>query len=128
MDISAKTRLADQLALAIRTQDRDGLAGIVASDVVWTLPGSREVSGEAKGVEGILNRSRLLAEFGVNIEVLHVVYGLSGFGLLLHNTGSYRGRTLDEFLTTVAQVADGRIAHMDSYISDVPMLDAYFAA
>jgi hypothetical protein len=47
--------------------------------------------------------------------------------LSLHNTGSHHGRTLDEHLTTVTQFEGDKVKRLDTFISDVNMLDSYFA-
>jgi uncharacterized protein len=39
-----------------------------------------------------------------------VVLGREGVALLLHNTGNQNGRILDEYLTTVCTLRDGKIA------------------
>ena len=99
----------------------------MTDDVAWSLPGSSLVSGLAKGVQGILGRARTIVEYGVSLEIQHVVLGYEGVALLLHNTGSRNGRVLDEYLTTVCTLRDDKIVRLDTYISDVPMVDAYFA-
>jgi hypothetical protein len=99
----------------------------MTDDVVWTLPGTSLVSGIAKGVDGILKRARAIVNHGANVEIQHVVLGYEGVALLLHNTGSRNGRILDEYLTTVCTLRDGKIARLDTYISDIPMVDAYFS-
>ena len=125
-EVDAKT-IAEKFAAAVRTRDREALAAITTHDVVWSLPGTATVSGLAAGVEGILKRAQALHDYGVNIEVQHVVYGTAGFGLLLHNTGNRADRILDEHLTTIFQLEDGKLCRLDTYISDVEMLNAYFA-
>ena len=57
-------------------------------------------SGIAKGVEGFLKRARTIVDYGTNAEIQHVVLGLEGVALLLHNTGKRNGRVLNEYLTT----------------------------
>jgi uncharacterized protein len=122
-----KKKLATSFIAALRAQDIDGFNAIMTDDVVRSLAGSSLVSGLAKGIDGILKRAGTLAKYGVNLEIQHVVVGYEGVALLLHNTGSQNGRTLDEYLTTVCTLRDGRIARLDTHISDIPMVDAYFA-
>ena len=108
-------------------QQRDPLLlkSILTEEVVWSLPGTSEISGEAIGADAIVARAQFLSEHGVHFELLHVIYGHEGMGIMLHNTGKYKGRILDEFLTTIFRLNGDRIARLDTYISDVPMLDAY---
>jgi uncharacterized protein len=122
-----KKNLATSFIAALRAQDVDGFNAIMTHDVVWSLPGSSRVSGLANGIEGILKRARTLVKYGVSLEIQHVVLGYEDVALLLHNTGSQNGRILDEYLTTACTLRDGKITRLDTYISDIPMVDAYFA-
>jgi|SRR5271156_802452 len=121
-----KKKLATSFIAALRAQYIDGFNAIMTDDVVWSLPGSNLVSGLANGIDGILKRARTLIKYGVSIEIQHLVVGYEGVALLLHNTGSQNGRILDEYLTTVCSLRDGKISRLDTYISDIPMVDAYF--
>jgi uncharacterized protein len=122
-----RKQLATSFIEALRAGDANGFRSIMTDDVLWTLPGTSVVSGVAKGVEGILTRARHIVEYGVNVEIQHVVLGYEGVGLLLHNTGKRGGRVLDEYLTTVCTLREGKIARLDTYISNIEMVNAYFA-
>src|SRR5271154_2033766 len=122
-----RKQLATSFIEALRAGDADGFRSIMTDDVLWTLPGTSLVSGIAKGVEGILKRTRCIVEYGANVEIQHVVLGYEGVALLLHNTGNRNGQILDEYLTTVCRLRNGKIARLDTYISDVEMVNAYFA-
>jgi len=84
----------------------------------------RHLSGEAHGLDAILKRANILHGFNVNIAVEHVVFGLYDVALHLHNTGHYGGKVLDEHLTTVIHLDGGKIRRLDTFISDIPMLNA----
>jgi hypothetical protein len=122
-----KKDLAITFITALRARDVKTFQRIMADDVVWSLPGSCLVSGLAEGVDGILKRANTLVGYGVNLEILHVVFGYEGVALLLHNTANRNGKILDEYLTTVCTLRNNRIARLDTYISDIPMLNAFFA-
>lgn len=98
----------------------------MVDDVLWSLPGSSTMSGEARGIDAILKRSEILQSFGVEIEIEHIVYGLRDVALHLHNTGKRDGRILDEHLTTVCHLHGDKIRRLDTFISDVEMLNAFF--
>src|SRR5271154_4815773 len=122
-----KKHLVTSFIEALRAGNADGFRSIITDDVLWTLPGTSLVSGVAKGVEGILKCASCIVEFGANVEIQHIVLGYEGVVLLLHNTGKRNGRILDEHLTTVLTLRNGKIARLDTYISDIEMVDAYFA-
>ena len=127
MTAQEKKKLAEAFIAAIRSRDRQLFESILAEDVVWSLPGTSLVSGDALGVDGIIKRAESLAQRRVNIEIQHVVFGFHDIGLLLHNTGEHGGRKLDEHLTTILQLRGRKIHRLDTYISDVEMLNRYFA-
>jgi ketosteroid isomerase-like protein len=118
--------LATSFIEALKSQDEKAFQKIMHDDVVWTLPGSSVVSGVAHGVAGILKRARAIVERGVTLEIMHVILGYEGVALQLHNTGQWKGNVLDEYLTTVCTIRDGKIARLDTYISDIPMVNKYF--
>ncbi len=126
MTEAEKKHLADTFIASLRAQDGGLLRTICSETAVWSLPGSSLVSGEAKSVDGIMQRAHGLATRHVNLEILHILYGFEGFAIMLNNTGTFGGKILNEYLTTVAQVRDGKIHRLDTYISDVDMLNEYF--
>ena len=122
-----KKTIAQDFIRALGNRDGNLLRSIMSEDVVWSLPGESPMSGEARGVEAILKRANTLHGFNVKIEIEHVVYGLHDVALLLHNTGRYAGKVLDEHLTTVIHLDGGKIRRLDTFISDIPMLNTYFS-
>jgi ketosteroid isomerase-like protein len=121
-----KKTIAQDFIRGLGSRDSNLLRSIMTENVVWSLPGESPMSGEARGVEAILKRANTLHGFNVKIEIEHVVYGLQDVALHLHNTGCYAGKVLDEHLTTVIHLDGGKIRRLDAFISDIPMLNAYF--
>ena len=126
MSIEINKRIAEDFIRGLRTRDGKLLRSIMQEDVVWSLPGKSLMSGEAHGVDAILKRSEILGRYGVSIAVEHVLYGFKDVALSLHNTGQLNGRILDEHLTSVLLLEGEQISRINTYISDVPMLDGYF--
>jgi ketosteroid isomerase-like protein len=122
-----KKTIAHNFIHGLGNRDGNLLRSIMTEDVIWSLPGKSPMSGEALGVEAILKRANTLHGFNVNIEIEHVVFGLHDVALHLHNTGRYGGKVLDEHLTTVIHLEGGKIRRLDTFISDIPMLNAYFS-
>lgn len=108
--------------------DWDRMRSALTDDATWSLPGTTAVSGLAEGADAVVERGRAIVSGGVSIELLHILTGEHNAAVMLHNTGRRGDAVLDEHLTTVFTLRDGRIAALETLISDVAMLDAFFAA
>ena len=126
MTESEKKEIALKFINALGSRDGNLLRSIMTDDVVWSLPGKSPMSGEALGVDAILKRSETLHRYGVKIEIEHVVYGFQDVALHLHNTGKQGIKVLDEHLTTVCRLRENKIHRLDTFISDVGMLNRFF--
>ena len=126
MTEAEKKEIAQRFITPLSNRDANLLKSIVTDDVVWSLPGKSLMSGEAHGVDAILKRSETLHRYEVKIELEHVVFGYQDVALHLHNTGKRGGKILDEHLTTVCSLRGNKIRRLDTFISDVQMLNAYF--
>ncbi|WP_446447326.1 hypothetical protein [Streptomyces broussonetiae] len=58
--------------------------------------------------------------------MLHVLVSRENKALSLHNTARRPDAILDEYLTTVCRLRDGRIADIETCLSDVPGMNAFF--
>ena len=125
MNDAQKKEIASTFIRALQERDPVLLKTVLTDDAIWSLPGTSHVGGEAAGADAIVARGQFLGEHGVHFELLHVIYGYEGMGIMLHNTGTFNGKVLDEFLTTVFKLEGDKIHRIDTYITDVPMLNAY---
>ena len=121
-----KKEIAEGFITGLSNRDANLLKSIMTDDVVWSLPGKSLMSGEAHGVDAILKRSEPLHRYEVKIELEHVVFGYQDVALHLHNTGKRGDKILDEHLTTVCSLRGNKIRRLDTFISDVEMLNAFF--
>jgi hypothetical protein len=120
-----KKEIAQTFIHSLQERDLQRLRSVLSEDAVWSLPGANALSGEAEGADAIAERGQYLGEHGVQFELLHVVYGYEGMGILLHNTAKCRDKVLDEHLATIFKLRDEKICRIDTYITDVPMLNAF---
>ena len=58
-----KTEIANQFLNGLRTRDWGLLKSMMADDVVWNLPGSSLISGEAQGVDAVIQRAQLIVRW-----------------------------------------------------------------
>jgi ketosteroid isomerase-like protein len=127
MSTSNKEESARRFLSVLGHPDAEVVKGVSTDDMVWSFPGAASISGEACGVDGIMERARTIASSGVKIEVLHAVYGFSGVAMILHNAGKKGDRILDEHLAAVFTFRGDKIARLDTYLSDVSMMERFFA-
>jgi uncharacterized protein len=122
-----KEALARQFLSILGKPDPEVVRSVSTDDVIWSFPGQASISGEAHGVDGIMRRARIIASYGVRVEIIRAVYGFGGVAMILHNTGQKNDRVLDEHLAAVFRVRGDKIARLDTYLSDVPMMERFFA-
>lgn len=121
-----KREIAQKFLTALRNRDWNLLKSILAPDVVWSLPGTSVISGTAEGVDAVIKRSQLLTSYGLNFSLNHILYGQNGLALSLNNTAKRWTLVLDEHLATVCSLREDRISRIDTYLSDVAMVEAFF--
>jgi ketosteroid isomerase-like protein len=66
------------------------------------------------------------AGFGLTFALERILVSPDNFALSLHNTATRKGRILDEHLATVCFLRDGKIAAIETYLSDVDGMNAFF--
>jgi uncharacterized protein len=121
-----KTEIAQKFLAGLRNRDWDLLKSIMADDIVWSLPGSSLISGEAHGVDAVIQRARLVVSYGLTFTLKHILLGQHGVALSLNNTAQRGDVILDQHLATVCRLRDGKIFTIDTYLSDVDMVNAFF--
>jgi ketosteroid isomerase-like protein len=122
-----KQQLARQFLSVLGRPDEGVLNRVAAADMIWSFPGASPISGEARGIAGIMERARTIAAHHVHVETLSAVYGHSGVAMILHNTGLRDGHVLDEQVAAVFSFRGDKIERLDTFLSDVPMMESFFA-
>ncbi|WP_419701653.1 nuclear transport factor 2 family protein [Mucilaginibacter sp. NFX135] len=123
-----KLQLANTFITSLKNNDWETMHSILAADASWTLPGTSLLSGPANGAGAIIKRAQGLKHFRVNFDLKHILIGLNGFTLSLHNTASRGDLILDEQVAIVFEVNGGKIVDMATYLSDVAGINAFFIA
>jgi uncharacterized protein len=119
--------LARDFHSALVARDWPRLRALFHDDATWTLPGDNIISGRAEGGDAVVERAQLIASYGLSFELKHVLLSRENMALSLHNTAERDGVRLDEHLATVCRLRDGRIAEVETYLSDVPGMNRFFA-
>ena len=123
-----KIKLAESFLSALRTRDWDLLRSLMTENVTWSLAGQSLISGEAKGVESVIQRAQTIVSYGLTFTLKHILVGKHGVALSLHNTARRGNLFLDEHLTTVFGLRDQKIATISTYLSDVEMVNTFFVS
>ncbi|MDX3854658.1 nuclear transport factor 2 family protein [Streptomyces sp. AK02-01A] len=111
---------------ALAAGDWDLIRSLLHDEAVWVLPGDNAVSGEARGADAVVERARTIAGYGLDFGLLHILVSRDNMALSLHNTARREDRVLDEYVITVCAVHEGKISDIETYLSDVAMMDAFF--
>jgi uncharacterized protein len=118
--------LARSFHQALISLDWDGIRALLHDDATWTLPGDNTISGMADGADAVVERAQRITSYGLNFELLHLLVSRENMALSLHNTARREDAVLNEYLATVCQLRDGKIASIETYLSDVPGMNAFF--
>ncbi|MFE6685673.1 nuclear transport factor 2 family protein [Streptomyces sp. NPDC057743] len=121
-----KYELGRQFHAALSTADWDRIRSLLHDDATWSLPGDNTVSGTVEGADAVVARARKIGGYGLNFELLHILISPTNMALSLHNTAQRDDAVLDEYLSTVCTLRDGKIARIETYLSDVQGMNAFF--
>jgi len=112
---------------ALLARDWPSMRALFEDDATWTLPGDNAVSGMAVGADAVIARVQLIASYGLAFELENILLSRSNMALAFHNTAERDGVVLDEKLATVCRLRNGRIAEIETFLSDVPGMNRFFA-
>jgi len=120
-------KMAEDFLAAYKDHDWDSIAKLLHPDIEWTLPGEGKISGTAMGIDAIIERVKMIINGGVVTTLHYILVGQNGLTLSLNNKATASdGRVLDEELATVLTVQNDLITKIDTYLSDVAMMEQYF--
>ncbi|WP_411123532.1 nuclear transport factor 2 family protein [Streptomyces sp. x-19] len=122
----AAHRLGETFHGYLAAGDWNGIRTLLTDDATWTLPGDNTVSGTAEGADEVVARARKIASYGLHFALLHILVSRENMALSLHNTARRGDVRLDEHLSTVCRLRDGKIASIETYLSDVAGMNAFF--
>ena len=122
-----KQDLAAAFYGALIRKDWAALRPIMSPDVTWTLPGDNQISGTAEGIDAVIARAQLIASYGLSFALQHVLVSRENMALSLHNEARRGDLLLDEHLATVCRIEEGKIAAIETYLSDVDVMNRFFA-
>ena len=107
-------------------KDWKAMRAILTDDAHWKLPGDNTVSGTAEGADNVVERAQKISGYGLNFELLHILVSKDNAALSLRNTAQQGERILDEYLCTVCYIKDSKIVAIETFLSDVKGMNAFF--
>lgn len=125
-DSAAQHDLATTFHQSLTTKDWGLMRAIMTAEVTWTLPGSNTISGAAVGIDQVIARAELSASYGLTFTLEHILLSRDNMALALHNTAARPDVVLDEHLATVCTLQNGKITAIETYLSDVDGMNAFF--
>jgi uncharacterized protein len=81
-----KKAIAQQFLARLRSRDWSLLRSIMTEDIVWSLPGTSLISGEASGLDAVIARAQRIVGYGLTLTLKHILIGQHDLALSLHNT------------------------------------------
>lgn len=120
------TALGRTFHAALVAGDWSAIRGMLTDDAQWVLPGNNTISGPAKGADAVVARAKAIAAYHVKFELTDILVSRTDMALGLHNTAERDGLKLDERLATICRVRDGKISFIETFLSDVERMDAFF--
>lgn len=121
-----RQRVGEAFHTALTQGDWDTIRSLLHDDAIWVLPGDNAISGRTEGAEAIVERVRKIASYGLSFELLHILVSARNVALSLHNTARRGDVILDEYLATVCALRDGKVESIETYLSDVEGMNAFF--
>jgi ketosteroid isomerase-like protein len=119
---SALSTIGKRLHECLVTNDWDGLASMLTPDATWQLPGHNRVSGSAP----VVSKAQAISSYGVSFTFEGILVSAENVALMLHNIAERDGRHLDEHVADVCIIRNGLIAGIETYLSDVDGMNAFF--
>jgi uncharacterized protein len=119
-------KIAETMLTALKTKNWELFRSIIDPDISWTLPGESIISGEIKGADAIIRRAQQIVNHGVSMELKHILYGQYNFALSIHNQATKEKVILDEYLATVCTLYNEKIVKIETFVSDVDGVNAFF--
>ncbi|WP_266181426.1 nuclear transport factor 2 family protein [Dyella humicola] len=95
---------------------------------VFVRSGDNAISGAAVGASAVVERARLIASDGLNFELRHILVSRNNMALSLDNTAVRDELKLDEHLLAVSFLRDGKTSAIETYLSDLSGMNAFFPA
>ena len=110
--------------------DFDEAVDLLASGVVWHIPGRSPIAGDHRGRDAVTSTFQTLRERTggtFHTELLDLVVSPDTVVAIVHNTGRRGERMLDSRQALQFRVEQGQIAEIWIYVDDLYAVDAFWS-
>ena len=110
--------------------DLDTIRGLFADDIVFHVPGSSQVAGEYRGIDGVFGFFGKLVELSGGTFKLerHAVLADDGHGTVLSTMTAQRdGKSIQGKTADIFHFQDGKVSECWTLSADQEALDEFFA-
>jgi hypothetical protein len=76
----------------LRTRDWALLRTVLTPDIVWTLPGYSRISGKARGIDAVIERSQIIVSYGLTFDLNNILFGFEGVALSLLQQATHEAK------------------------------------
>jgi uncharacterized protein len=105
-------------------EQKTKMVAVVEDDESYRIAMNRLL--KSAGLPAVIGRTQRIVGYGLAFELNHILIGQSGLALSLDNAARKGTQSLDEHLATVCTLRDGKICEINTYLSDVEMVNAFF--
>jgi uncharacterized protein len=130
MPSPADVETIERFYAAFATGDLDAISRFFRADAVWYLPGSSEFAGAHHGWAAIRDEVMLkqapLSGGTFRARLLDIAVGERYIVAIVHATAQRGDQRLDQSLSRLLSLIDGKIAEIRDHDSNVAQLDAFW--
>ena len=131
MTVADNLELVRRAYAAFSAGDVDTLSGLMAPDIVHTVPGSSALSGAHKGLPDVLTLYGQLAERSagtVRVELEDVLSDGGDRVIAIHlATAERAGKTLSAREALLFTIAGGKVAEIQDFFADIESNDLFWS-
>ena len=126
LDIPTVRTAISRFAGAVKSVDQYGIKDATAPGVVWTVPGNSAISGEWREQDGVAALARILQDFGYEINLVELTFGVETAAVEIRGTGTHNGKSIDVAVVNLLTFSDDKVISVLTHFSDIAAVTPTF--
>jgi ketosteroid isomerase-like protein len=107
--------------------DWSTLETLVHGDVIWHIPGSSPIAGDAIGIDAFVAMVQKVFSSGLNVDLLNVFAAGDQVATLQRNTATSNDGDLDILVVNIFTMTEGKLTRLQTFPSDLYALDRFWS-